>query len=883
MANLTFSTTYLKGKGKLRLTKSFFADGSKESYPNAKNFSSESKKYDKTSKGLKQRLEDLKAAASKGKCLLKGDLDKDLEEEPRAGHCLRSKPNSVLTLDIDNLEVDLRTVDGFDRAEMEDAQDLKQDAKTPAFIDTAKSKLGRKQIECLAEYIVQTLPDKFQKTSYFIHASSSMGTKGKHILSMHLEFILDEPVAPYKQKDWLVMYNLTSSPFKERLELGVTGLALRYPLDITVADNSKLIFIGHPYFQESSANPIQNKDRILLVEKSSVMLDSTVLRAASNPATIKTLKEDTIKELRKKAGLKAAKASTRTITRGDKKVELLRNPDAMAIEIVDDSTEFVHCNINGGDSNGYYFLKNDPSLMHNFKDEPMFRIQDANEEFYLEMIERFADEISSRQGRQYLVVRDANARGKINAVELDANARKIYYHSQFDDKQAAIDWAAQYGEVLGDSIPYAFIDYNPKVSDVIERRKPSEGAKEEVFINTYMESDLWLKADRNLAETPNLNNGPRLLKDMCPNISFLMKHVVAGEEEYKNFLNWIATALATKSKIGTTWLFQGVQGTGKGILYKEILQPLFGKQNSKMSKIDELEDRFDDQFSTKTLVIIDEFRHSEAQGSKKLESRLKMMATEAEYSTRAMHKAYQEAENFFNMIFFSNAGDAVRIEESDRRWNIAPRQRTSLRQTIAHKTEQNAMEIIANMVENIRIELPTVANFFKAYDYNMLKAMTAIDNDAKKILKASSRTRLEDFTAAILLGDASWFIEASETYSGENPKLRSELKRALLNIIDMTDYAEGTTIVSYKDLAPFYSIAQGKDRLESVAAARKYIGRHARDAVIDAGTKRTITDGFEAGSDCSVKFRFIIPTVLSPIIADIREGHQQPNNIRQLS
>lgn len=822
--------------------------------------------------------------AEKGACMLKGELDKELKEEPRAGHTLRNKGNDVLVLDIDNLKIDLDKVAGFKEAEMLDAQEGKTSSNL-AFVDTSKGKLGAHQIKAIAEHLVKAFPESFHSVSYFIHASSSMGTKGKDCVSMHLEFILDEPVSPHAQKDWLMAYNLIAEPFKSSLSLGVTGLALKYPLDVTVADNSKLIFIGHPYFELSAMNPIEDRHRIMLVEKSKVMLPASELRLAMSIASVKALKDKAIAELRKNQSLPKVKAETKTIVRNNQRMELLKNPDQMTIEIVDEQGDFVHCNINGGDSNGYYFFKYDPSLVHNFKDEPVFRLQDANENFYYEMLERFADEISERKGRQYLVVRDSNNKGKINAVEIDANAKKIYFHSQFDDLKAATDWAAQYGELLPDSLPFAFIDYNPTKSEVIERRKPSEGAAEEVYINTFQDSEVWLKASGQIDKVPTYENCVALLKETCPASHFVMKHVLNGEQELRHFLNWIAAALQTKQKIGTTWLMQGVQGTGKGVMWEEILRPLFGKRNTKKSTIDELEDRFDTQFTTKTLVLIDEFRHSEAKGSKRLESKLKLMATESEYSVRAMHKEYNESENFFNMIFYSNAGDAARIEESDRRWNVAPRQRISLRARIDPKDSAKAIEGIEKLVEKLRDEVESVANFFKSFEVNMAQARNALENEAKNDLRAASRTKTEDFTAAIFTGDVAWFYTSSETYAGENPRLRAELKKSMASILRRADFDSKLTVVTLEDLVPFYSVIVGGDKLQTEQAVRKYIMRHASDALLRKGTLSELTDRKELGTREAFLIPFRAPDILRPELEEFLDKNSRPtqSNVRNIN
>ena len=58
---------------------------------------------------------------------------------------------------------------------------------------------------------------------------------------------------------------------------------------------------------------------------------------------------------------------------------ILTNPDKVLIAVSDDSASpFIRCNINGGDSNAYYFNLTSPTYMYNFKDEPIFEIEKAD-------------------------------------------------------------------------------------------------------------------------------------------------------------------------------------------------------------------------------------------------------------------------------------------------------------------------------------------------------------------------------------------------------------------------------------------------------------------------------------------------------------------------
>ena len=70
--------------------------------------------------------------------------------------------------------------------------------------------------------------------------------------------------------------------------------------------------------------------------------------------------------LRKEAGLPKRNAKTQNLSIGDEYVELLDNPDKMTIQVSRISKPYVNCNVNGGDSGGYFFLLTNPHFMYNF-------------------------------------------------------------------------------------------------------------------------------------------------------------------------------------------------------------------------------------------------------------------------------------------------------------------------------------------------------------------------------------------------------------------------------------------------------------------------------------------------------------------------------------
>ena len=109
-----------------------------------------------------------------------------------------------------------------------------------------------------------------------------------------------------------------------------------------------------------------------------------------------------------------------------------------------------------------------------------------------------------------------------------------------------------------------------------------------------------------------------------------------------------------------------------------------------------------------------------------------------------------ELPSFTNFIFLTNRADAVKIEESDRRYNVAPRQEVKLE--IANK------EVIEN-IDLLEQELYIVSGLLQRFQVDARMAHTALENDAKKEMKEISMSIIEEYANAIRIRNLEYFTE----------------------------------------------------------------------------------------------------------------------------
>jgi hypothetical protein len=242
------------------------------------------------------------------------------------------------------------------------------------------------------------------------------------------------------------------------------------------------------------------------------------------------------------------------------------------------------------------------------------------------------------------------------------------------------------------------------------------------------------------------------LGEHCPLIHKLLIHILGGQNlEVEHFLNWLSYIFQTKKKAKTAWLLQGVPGTGKGIFYSKVLRPLFGSEHVPMRALQNIEEHFNLYMRQALFLVVDEFHMASANsGTMKIADKLKTQITEDTITIRAMRSNQAEMPSYTNFIFLTNRPDAVKIEEGDRRYNIAPRQE--------RKLDQVYPEVVDN-IDNISKELPTFANILLDFNVNKQLVRTPIANNAKAQMAQVTMSVLEEFFAAVKSGDLEFFIE----------------------------------------------------------------------------------------------------------------------------
>lgn len=570
----------------------------------------------------------------------------------------------------------------------------------------------------------------WRNVSYVWQYSSSAGIRHDAGLRGHIWIMLDEPTSPSLLKSWLKERNLTVPRLRERIELTATGFSVRWPLDVTTCQNDKLIYIAPPIF-ENGTDPIEG-ERIQLVRK-----DTDFAPAPTPQGSMQQLENSTehlINELRKAQGL--PKRTARYKEQGAQKV--LANPDEAVVTGEHHARGFVYLNLNGGDSWGYFFPEDKPELLFNFKDEPVVRLKDIAPEFYYQYRRRRTREAYGNV-RPY-VLRDPQTDTYYNVIH-DRNEDQIKLLAPVAAKDRLRDFMEQYGYTLPDPVPDWTIDFDPTTTEVID--------PEAQWLNRYQPTDL-IRYGGQLTPYPELP----------PIINRVVRSVCADDDDVvEHMLNWLACLLQTRKHLGTAWVLHGVEGTGKGVLFNQILRPILGQRHAVELTMTTFEEKFNDILQEACLLWLDEFRLFSSQRADMVRQKLWNLITEPSIEIRAMHKNTIVRPNYVNVMIASNFPDPLPITEGDRRFNIAPAQDRKLYLTRAE------------VEEGLPDELPLFVSYLMHREADLDRAAEVIDNEPRQEMQRVTQTAPDAFFSALKNGDLDYFIDYAqdETASQDQP------------------------------------------------------------------------------------------------------------------
>ena len=428
------------------LTKTFYANGEKDSYPMVKNFTS----HTETIGTIEEFHSTLTSHAKKNHCLLKGKLTRNLNQEPRANSTRSDDTTRWICLD-------------FDRH------------ATPDIDDTLRT-LGLNDI------------------SYVIQYSASHGLD-EHMgkVSAHIFMLLDQEVPAPMLKAWLMDLNLRK--LEDDLHLNRSKTVLRWPLDVTTCQNDKLIYIAPPIFQRPLKDPLQQRIRLIKRRQGTVPVATVI--GEPNINVVKAKARAKLNFLRE--GESLPKRTARTSWVGS--IEVENKPDVCSVTGIKDCGDWIRLNINGGDSWAYCYSKANPELIYDFKSDTWYRTKEFIPGHYAEILAERAEQNAtpSEDGDLILAFCDIKTSAYFKGLWNPSTQRLDLYPARNETQLQ--HWWMSHGRTPPEFIPNWEITYDPRGDWVVD--------EENKRINTFKPS-VYMKLEPNpdiaTKDFPNIYN-----------------------------------------------------------------------------------------------------------------------------------------------------------------------------------------------------------------------------------------------------------------------------------------------------------------------------------------------------------------------------------------
>lgn len=536
--------------------------------------------------------------------------------------------------------------------------------------------------------------------SYLVQYSSSHGLEpGK--ISAHVFMLLDRACNPRMLKEWLQHLNMQA--FKSQIGLNRLGTALRWPLDITTCQNDKLLYIAPARFINMD-DPVA--DRFVVVQRAHAALPCKRIQVDYN--TVATARAALLADLRKAAGLPRLRDNQFKVLGT---TEYLSKPGKFTITGVKEARGYRYFNFNGGDSWAYFQPLDDFQFVHNFKGEPAYMLQEIAPEYYAQLVGRKRQEIQATT--EYFSFISPADDTIYNAV-LDKNSLVVELMPCSTERRAHMFLKGN-GMPVPEELPLMDVVYEPRQDFVVDPTRR--------LINVYKPTEL--------AYAQGSTGIP-------PVIDYVIEHAVGSGDVKAAFLKWCRVVCIQHEHSGVAWILTGTQGTGKGVLFHEILSPMVGTHNTCLVPMSRLVDQYNAWIENRLLVGIDEAQISAlGRDAAVVESKLKTWITEPSTQLRRMHSNPRSIPNYANFLLMSNQPDPQVVTDDDRRHQVGMYQpkKIALSTDDIRDIRANVSKFYSWLVDQEEVPLSDVRAIVDHHDRRLLidLSLTTIDSVAKKL------------------------------------------------------------------------------------------------------------------------------------------------------
>ena len=235
------------------------------------------------------------------------------------------------------------------------------------------------------------------------------------------------------------------------------------------------------------------------------------------------------------------------------------------------------------------------------------------------------------------------------------------------------------------------------------------------------------------------------LETFCPKTTALVRWVMGGSGRFASlWWNWLAYIIQTGNKTQTAWVLTGQPGTGKGTIYRGLLQPLFGNHFNKRT----IEDMNTGETSwlrwSQMAWCIEDIPDS------KPRRRFKDWITEPLISVRH-EKSQTDFEIVSRCNFMLAVENITAVDVDNKMWFLPPKQHEPILDNLPWVDGHTAPE------DHIAKERPQVVRFLRAFRVSVRDVK--VPEMHKTTAAAVDVRNTHDFSMAVIKGDIGYWID----------------------------------------------------------------------------------------------------------------------------
>jgi len=241
---------------------------------------------------------------------------------------------------------------------------------------------------------------------------------------------------------------------------------------------------------------------------------------------------------------------------------------------------------------------------------------------------------------------------------------------------------------------------------------------------------------------------------VVPKYTGLLTMHICGDDQdvFDLLINHLAYMVQKRVKTRIAFLFQGTQGTGKGVWFNFVLAPIFGRDYC----ADVLQKVFVKEFNlfleSNFCILVDEVEANFSETNNEITRVLKQVIADTHISIEGKGVDIRNGINNANIFFATNKRNGVHIEPGDRRFIVAPCQEKKIYDMPWWTNDDKMIELLQSETEEF-------VAYLKGYAVDYTKVNRPFDNPAKEALIDLSKTNADYFFEAVKEGNWEWLSD----------------------------------------------------------------------------------------------------------------------------